>query len=133
MKTIPIILAFCILSSPTYAEQIDDSRAVNAIIGEAENQGAQGMLAVACAIRNRGTLKGVYGEKNKRVINKRYTEKIYYIAKSAWVVSENPDRCTFLDGADHWENVGTFGEPTWANKMKETYRWKDHVFYAKKK
>ena len=35
--------------------------AIRAIVGEAANQGSQGMLAIACAIRNRGHLKGAYG------------------------------------------------------------------------
>ena len=34
---------------------------MRAIIGEAGNQTDQAMLGVACALRNRGTLHGVYG------------------------------------------------------------------------
>src|SRR3990167_7930662 len=38
--------------SPAYS----DKDAIRAVIGEAGNQGYAGMLAVACGIRNRGTL-----------------------------------------------------------------------------
>lgn len=43
---------------------IPADQAVNAILGEAANQPYQSMLGIACAIRNRGSLKGVYGANN---------------------------------------------------------------------
>jgi len=111
------------------ASGISDENAVRAIIGEAENQGYQGMKAVACGIRNRGTLKGVYGLNAPRVKKHKYSEQTEAMALVAWETSSDPDECRFLGGARYWENVKAFGKPTWASKMIETYRHKDHVFY----
>ena len=40
---------------------IPDAQAVRAIVGEAAGESFEGKLAIACAIRNRGNLHGVYG------------------------------------------------------------------------
>lgn len=106
--------------------EVPETQAVLAIIGEAENQGYEGMLAVACAIRNRGTLKGVYGLKAPRVVQKKYSPKTYAKALTAWRKSVD---CDVTKGADHWENVKAFGKPKWAKTMKLTYVCKDHEFY----
>lgn len=136
------LLASCGLA---HAEAIPTERAVKAIIGEAENQGSQGMLAVACGIYNRGTLRGIYGEKAPRVVGKKYSKETYTAAARAWDIASNPQEymsldeygapitaCEFLGGADHWENIKAFGKPAWAKGMIETYRYKDHVFYRAK-
>lgn len=124
--TLAVLAAVCLWPRSASAEEISQSRAVLAIIGEAENQGYDGMLAVAGAIRNRGTLRGVYGEKAPRVIGKKYTNKIYNQAVRAWEESKTRD---ISNGATHWENIKAFGRPDWSLKMKEVFRHKDHVFY----
>jgi len=43
------------------AAQITDAAAIRAIVGEAAGQSDRAMLAVAGALRNRGTVQGVYG------------------------------------------------------------------------
>lgn len=127
----PILIAFlvffasCIHSTPAHAE-IKDSDAIKAIIGEAENQGYEGMLAVACAIRNRGTLKGVYGLNAPRVKNYKFSHKIHRQAFLAWSESEKHD---ITHGATHWENIKAFGCPSWVKNCIETFHYKDHVFY----
>lgn len=121
------ILTICIgISCACASEPINDTATVHAIIGEAENQGYEGMLAVACAIHNRGTLKGVYGLYAKRVLNYSYSQKTLELARTAYNQSLKED---ITNGATHWENIGAFGKPYWINSMKETYRYKDHVFY----
>jgi hypothetical protein len=110
-----------------HADAIPDDRAILAIIGEAENQGESGMLAVACAIRNRGTLKGVYGEKARRVVKGLYTKGTYLKAQEAWNTSARAVDPTH--GADHWENVNDFGKPYWADSCQKTVLIKDHQFY----
>ena len=122
-------LFFCLIAKVVHADEEYDTRAIKAIIGEAENQDSQGMLAVACAIRNRGTLKGVYGENAPRVKNHKYSDLTAIMAFVAWNDSELSQSCSFLQGATNWENIKAFGKPKWAYKMKETYRYKDHVFY----
>lgn len=108
------------------AEVIKKEDAVKAIIGEASNQGYRGMLAVACGIRNRGTLKGIYGLKAKHI----YKEPMWVwdMARRAWKESEHND---IVFGATNWENIKAFGEPFWAKKMTKTVKIKDHSFYKK--
>lgn len=131
---IRLLLTLVLILTPHLADaQVPKDRAVLAIIGESENQGAKGMLLVACAIRNRGTLKGVYGEKAPRVVHHLYTRQIEDLAVMAWNVSASPENCTEIEGADHWENVKAFGTPKWADKMEITFMYKDHVFFREKK
>lgn len=108
---------------------IDNKRAINAIIGEAEGEGYQGMLAIAGAIRNRGTLKGVYGEKSARVVGKKYNAKTYQLALKAWKESASND---ITHGADHWASLKI--DYAWEHKMRslgfvKTYEYKNHAFY----
>lgn len=105
-----------------------DDQAVRAIVGEAENQGYLGMLAVAHAIRNRGTLQGVVGaERNLRFVPAWVWDK----ARQAWKSSATGPDITY--GATHWENVRAFGMPSWADDtMKCTTVIKDHFFFKKK-
>lgn len=104
--------------------EVREDQAVRAIIGEASDQGYQGMLAVACAIRNRGHLKGVYGLNAKHV--DREPEWVWERARKAWRESEKID---VVFGADHWENIKAFGTPYWAKDMEKTVTVKDHSFY----
>jgi len=124
--TILIFLASCIHSKPAHAYSFSDSDAIKAIIGEAEDQGYRGMLAVACAIRNRGTLKGVYGLRSARVRNYEFSRQTHKMAFLAWAESEKVD---ITNGATHWENIKAFGTPCWVKKCIEVFRHKDHVFY----
>lgn len=128
-----LIILFLMPIKATYGQEIPAQRATLAIIGEAENQKAQGMLSVACAIRNRKTLKGVYGEKNPRVLKRKYSAQTYKQAQEAWTKSAIPAQCEFIKGADHWENINAFGLPSWAKTMVKTYEYKDHVFYRSTK
>ena len=116
-------MAICCNNS--HAEEVRDPN-VLAIIGEAENQGFRGMLAVAGAIRNRGTLKGVYGTRSKRVKNTLYSEKTYRIAQQAWLDSAEID---ITEGATMWENVVDFGKPYWADSLTKTVVIGSHQFY----
>jgi len=111
--------------------EIPKTRAVNAIIGEAEGEGYAGMLAVACAIRNRGTLKGVYGEKAVRVLKRKYSASVFVHAVKAWEESANPDNCTQIDGATHWEGTA-FKTPYWASSMILTATIGNQRFYMEK-
>jgi hypothetical protein len=117
------LLLFLILPSFCFAA-IPKAQAVRAIIGEASNQGYMGMLAVACALRNRDSLKGVYG------INAKHIDKqpkwVWDMAEKAWFESEFID---ITDGADHWHNVEREGETYWTLKMTKTVCIKDHCFY----
>mgnify|MGYP001580901351 CR=1 FL=1 len=117
-----------LLSLPFLVEaaEINNELAIRAIIGEASNQGYQGMLAIACGIRNRGTLEGVYGLKAKH-INKEPIW-VWDMAKRAWQES----KYNRIHQGTHWENIKTFGKPYWLRDMTLVYQYKDHNFYKPK-
>ena len=132
MKKKRLLLIFAIIfhcfNGVCYAE-IARQKAVKAILGEAESQGYKGMLAVAVGIRNRGTLKGVYGYKAKRpntegVIPERY----WKLAEKAW----NESKTNKIHEGTHWENIKAFGTPYWVSSMDKVYEYKDHIFYKER-
>jgi hypothetical protein len=120
------LLAALLLCAATGAYAIDDESAVRAIMGEASNQGYHGMLAVAVGIRNRDTLKGVYGVKAKHV--DRESEYTWGLARMAWEESEH----NRIHTGTHWENVEAFGMPYWAKEMEIVYEHRDHVFFERR-
>ena len=135
-----IFLAICLIfgcARTAHAVQIPEERAIKAIIGEAESEGSKGMLAIACAISNRGTLSGVYGEKSPRVAAKKYSNETYLLAKNNWRrATEHPESCAFVDGADHWGSKKVDGG--WIQKMKKmgfvkTCEYRGHEFYRRGK
>lgn len=103
---------------------VDEAKAVHAILGEARGESYKGMYAVACAIRNRGHLRGVYGAKAD--VSDASDETIQ-LAYKAWHESEEGEDIT--SGADHWENVNAFGMPYWAKGRKPTLILGNHRFY----
>lgn len=119
-----ITMAACVLALKGSAATINDHQAIRAIIGEAANQGEEGMLAVACGIRNRRTLRGVYGLHAPHV--DKQPQWVWRMAREAWQKSKHVD---IVCGADHWENIKAFGKPKWANRMRHTITIKDHAFY----
>lgn len=130
-KTTAIILTAFILIS-TQAMAYSEKDAINAIIGEAENQGYKGMLAIGCAIRNRGSLKGVYGHRSKRVKNCLYSAKTFVDATRAWNESSKKD---ITNGATGWGNakdIEQFKREGWWHKCIVTVIIKDHIFYKER-
>lgn len=131
-----VLIAGCNVT-PAHAEntwnpgKINIVYAVRAIIGEAENQGYEGMLAVAYAIRNRGTLKGVYGVHAKRVREHLYSDQVEDMAIKAWAEAS----CGLNDithGATGWGNAKDgqeFAKCKWWKNCVIVFRYKDHFFY----
>jgi hypothetical protein len=76
---------------------IADSQAVRAIVGEAGNQSPRTMLAIADAIRHRGTLHGVFGLHNSYA--SRQPSRVWQAARAAWQQSASID---LVAGATHW-------------------------------
>ena len=87
MKTLLAIFGLTFASLAHAA--ISTEQAVAAIIGEAGNQSYTTQVAVACAIRNRGTLTGVYGLNNPVV--QKATAKVRAKALRAWLASGRKD------------------------------------------
>lgn len=117
------ILIYLLLISCCGCSKIPDNQAILAIIGESSNQGYFGMRLVACAIRHRGTLKGVYGVKHIPRINNEVARDAYI----AWYNSlGGPDVCL---GADSWyskEDLAKYGTPI--NKVF-VFQYGNHFFY----
>lgn len=123
-----ILVLLCGILPALAGSIIPKVRAVNAIIGEAEGESYRGKLAVACAIRNRGTLNGVYGEYSKRVKEHLYGAKVFVDTVRAWEESADLINCQFIDGADHWEGTA-FPIPKWAVEKKVTAIVGNQRFY----
>lgn len=114
------ILFFLLFFQATaFAGQIE-----RCLVGEAADQGLIGMTAVGEAIRNRGTLKGVYGCRSP--LYDREPQWVRDMAHRAWIASETSD---LTHHATHWENIKSFGKPYWVASMEETARIGNHVFY----
>lgn len=128
MKKLSLLLMaiLCPLNAFAKTPSFTSENAIKAIIGEAENQGYDGMYAVACAIRNRGTLKGVYGVNAQRVKKQLYSHDTWVKARKAWFDSKNGPDVTI--GSISWENLD-FGEPYWAKSMTKTVKIGSHTFY----
>ena len=99
-KTILILWALLFICSSAHAYETlvpGDLPYVKAIVGEALPD-YQSMYAIACAIRNRGTLQGVYGLHAKHV--ETASEFVFGKAELAWRQSAiKPD---VVKGATHW-------------------------------
>lgn len=128
MKLIFAIMVTLFFATSGLAQEIDDVLAVRAIMGEARDQGYTGMLAVACAIRNRGTLDGVYGVRAKGL--DKEPARVWLLAKKAWQESKSVD---ITNGATHWHNLKREGETYWTKKLPKVYEHKDHVFYQERR
>lgn len=114
-----LILCFCGVSEA----KIDEKQAVRAIVGEAAGEPYVGKVALAEAIRNRGTLKGVYGLNGKHV--DKEPSWVWRDARRAW---EESAKTNLVKGADHWESVD-FKVPVWAAKMAPVAQYGKHIFY----
>lgn len=121
MKKLLPILALVLLKgcTPCPAQGSDewrvasDKMAVRAIVGEAASEPYRTQLAVAGAIRNRGSLAGVLGAKNAAMID-RQTAKTFSTALRAWNESATNN---IVNGASYFESTN-FKTPAWARKMK---------------
>ena len=91
---------------------------VKCILGEARGEGYDGMVAIAEAIRNRGTLRGVYG--CRAVFNE--PKWVWDLGRKAWEESEHTQ---IVKGADHWGSTKVDGK--WIARMEKTMTFKAQV------
>lgn len=108
-----------------HAGQIPDHVAVRVIIGEAANQGYQGMVCVGEVLRRRGSSKGFTGYKAKHI--DRQPKWVWEMAAKAWKDSAYTN---YTRGADHFAAIKSdFTRPWWVKNCIQTYQHKSHVFY----
>jgi len=119
-----LIIASC--QDTAHASEIATETAIRCILGEASNQKFKGMLAVAGALRNRGTIKGVFGCSATHI--DKEPSHSWALAHKAWAQSAYLD---LTKGATHWEALH-FPTPYWAPYMDKTVLIGDHQFYKEK-
>lgn len=113
------------------AAVLDDAKCIRAILGEARGEGYAAMYAHACAIRNRGTLQGVYGATAKM---EKISPELYHLASKAWYTSE--DGHDAVKGATHWlsdydkRHCRSFRQ--WINSYRAVHRVGTTTFYKEK-
>lgn len=102
------ILAIVLIPNLVNAAEYTDEEAVKCIMGEARGEGYESMVAHGEAIRNRGTLKGVYG------CNAKFSEPdwVWAKARKAWHESAYTN---ITNGADHWGSI--IVDKEWIQKM----------------
>ena len=124
-----IALLFIFWPGTARAGEIPRERGVYCVQGEAENQGSKGMLAVACAMRTRGTTKGVYGC-NREV---KHRARSFVQAVKAWQESNHPKKCKFIGGANSWRSwADIWRDPLIFFRYRLTYIYKGHLFFIEK-
>lgn len=104
--------------------EVKESDAINIIVGEAANQGFNGMVAVAEVIRRRNSTEGLYGLNAHH--NAQESKSTWIMAEKAWKTSKTSN---LTHGADHFENIKAFGMPVWTEYCHETVEIKDQAFF----
>lgn len=109
LKLLPfLILAFIMLLGGCQANgaTISDSAACKAIAGEAIGEPYKAKLWVACIIRNRGSLQGIYGANKSAAWYAEQPTHAKNLIKKAWLESAQGDvtgGCTKFGGKiDDW-------------------------------
>lgn len=126
-----IIIGFGLLAVSIAEPTPEVEEYVRAILGEAEDQGEIGMLAVACGIRNRPEgLVGVMGFKSDRY--RKTTQHYRDMARVAWYRAQYPPECAFIQGADSWCSDLEVCREAWAEvPMVYITKIKDHHFFRR--
>ena len=108
-------------------DKLLETYAWRAIIGESSSQGYHGMLAVACGIRNRGSLYGVYGLNSPHI--DKEPEWVWRMARKAGKESEH----NRIHEGDCWGS--NIVDKDWLEKMNKSnrfikvYEYKNHTFF----
>jgi hypothetical protein len=134
MKQIVVIL-FILLVVNSTAHAYTHDQMIKAIIGEAEGESQRGKDAVACAIINRGSLKGVYGLHAYRVTHHLYSKKTVRAAELAdeRAVSDTSYCSDLIGGATGWgsaSDVVKFRHEAWFPSVYFTAHIGNHYFYG---
>lgn len=130
--TAPVLFSFSAFFLFTGGvESIDSHMAEKVILGEAADQGLEGMIAVAEVIRNRGSLKGFSSmRKDLDRFASRQPKHVRRDARKAWKLSRHTN---YTRGATHFDNVKAFGMPSWAKDMVRTAVIADMYYFKEKR
>ena len=103
------------------------------LIGEAADQGLDGLYAVACVLRTRGYNHEGFSASRRRNL-RRFVDaqppkvKLWATEALEKVLHGDPDT---TGGATHYES-DKFPEPAWARRMIKTVKIKNHQFWKEK-
>ncbi len=132
MRAIYLLLALLAgCTTPGYTAPLPILAPIRAVLGESEGEGFKGMLAVACTIRHRGNLKGVYGLRAFRVTHRLYSAHSLVLAEKAWAVSAHTDT---VNGATGWgsaSDIELFKHTSWWKHMRIVAHVGHHWFYRR--
>jgi len=114
---------------------LTEANMVRAILGEAEGEPYTGKVALAYALKNRGTMSGVYGHKAistrlggyYRGDRKLKPSVVKEAQKALEWANSHPELDT-TSGATHWEGTA-FKTPYWAHSMVKTVVIGHQAFY----
>lgn len=123
---ISVFLMLLLFVVPAHAH-VTDHQAIQAIVGEAANQGYDGMTAVGEVIRRRDSVSGVYGHDAMRL---RFEPPwVWAQAALAW---ERSEYSNLSKGATLFENIYAFGFPkSWdRQKVVCVAVIRDHWFFT---
>ena len=112
------------------AASFNSYNCVKALIGEVEGESFLTKLATAECLRNRGTLKGVYGINSKRIA--KASDKVKADCLRAWTESS---RTNLVKGATVWGNasdVKIFKKSKWFKSYEQTAQVGRHYFFKLK-
>lgn len=100
---------------------------IKALVGEVEGESYQTKLATAEALRNRGSLKGVYGINSKRI--SKASRKVWEECTLSWGESAHSN---LVRGATVWGNkkdVEHFRKTRWFKSYVQTAHIGNHFFF----
>lgn len=134
LALLTLCLIKCGCRDMAYAGQIPNSTAIRCILGEAGGTTYWEMLTISRALRNRGTINGVYGcfaQISADEASWRDQTGLNAVAKAAWEASAKID---LSHGATHWGALGL--DDDWISQMRadgyiETKKTKFHVYFKK--
>ena len=118
------------------AKEIKEIDAIKSCLGEAEGEPYEGKLAIMGALRNRGSLRGVYGYKAISFKNGHYyrgrrkiSSRIVEDAETAWIESSQVDESNGATGWGNDNDINKFCSSSWWSKCIITAHIGNHWFY----
>lgn len=122
-----IVIILLFIPSCSYAAYPPE---VNCIVGEASGEGVVGMVAVAQALANRKTMKGVYGCHAEHI--KTENKIIFLEASDIWngvLSGELNGKHDLVKGANSWGSISDINKNHMNEECIETARVYNHIFF----
>lgn len=104
---------------------------IKALVGEVEGESFQCKLATAEALRNRGSLKGVYGINSPRI--KKAPRRVFDDCTRAWL-SVTRSKTNYVRGATVWgsaQDLKSFKKQSWFQSYEFVCKVGNHYFYRR--